>query len=506
MAEVKDIAPELLKKIQEDFAERFARSEKIKRLAEKITGGAATYAEANEYAIETGELLAAAFKDNLSSDVLPDGKMYFNIGDRVVRIPMENNHRIVSEMTAEVQKGLNDVAGIGIAAQAPELNEDRIDGIVNRLSHEDDFDRVAWILQEPIVNFTQSIVDDAIRENADFHSRSGMSPKIIRRSTGKCCEWCDKLAGTYDYDSVKNTGNDVFRRHQRCRCTVNYVPVNGKVQNVHSKIWSSEGEEERKALAKEFERDILEKQEALKKAARIVESENQKARFVPAATLKEAEDYAKRFVVDSYLKGNGVVSYKGISVEVANHINETLTRLFDEMDIPKLNSIQPMNLRSKIFKDSKDAPFCYRGMYDGDLYFNPKFVKTEAMLSAGQHDSKDAFDFCLRNKDSIDAAKRKIVDKCIASGRQIIADDCSDYLKALVEHEVGHHLQYQVLLLDKKAKDVITKGMPKHSEQISGYATNTIGEYIAESFSAFRNGYENIIDTELRAIFERLVK
>ena len=92
------------------------------------------------------------------------------------------------------------------------------------------------MLDEPVVNFTQSVVDDSIKKNAECQYQSGLSPKIRRISMGKCCKWCDRLVGTYDYATVRNTGNGVFRRHEHCRCTVEFI-TNGKKQNVHMKKW-----------------------------------------------------------------------------------------------------------------------------------------------------------------------------------------------------------------------------------------------------------------------------
>ena len=74
---------------------------------------------------------------------------------------------------------------------------------------------------------------------------SGLAPKIKRTSTGHCCEWCEKLVGTYNYEDVRDTGNDVFRRHRHCRCTVEFI-TNGKRQNVHTKKWM----DKRNAVAK----------------------------------------------------------------------------------------------------------------------------------------------------------------------------------------------------------------------------------------------------------------
>ncbi|KXT72127.1 Phage protein [Streptococcus sp. DD10] len=117
----------------------------------------------------------------------------------------------------------------------PELNRDRIDGLVNRLASEESFDDVKWLLDDPIVNFSQRIVDDWIRINAEFHHKVGLSPKIVRRVVGHPCKWCKSLEGSYNYPEVPK---DIYRRHGNCRCTVDYHPGNGKKQNVHTKRWA----------------------------------------------------------------------------------------------------------------------------------------------------------------------------------------------------------------------------------------------------------------------------
>lgn len=237
---MEDIAPKLLKKIQDDFKNKFDNSKIIRELYRKVEQGNATYKEANEFAIEVGELLSGSFKKNLSSSVLPDGRMYYNIADRIIRDALWNDYELVADISAKVQEILNKRAGIGIKAIKPKINEDKVRGIVDIVSGKEKYDDIAYMLGEPVVNFSQSIVNDAVRENADFQYKAGLSPKIIRTSTGKCCEWCDKLAGIYDYEAVSDTGNNVFRRHKYCRCLVEYAPGYGKRQNVHTKQWRKE--------------------------------------------------------------------------------------------------------------------------------------------------------------------------------------------------------------------------------------------------------------------------
>lgn len=232
---VEDIVPSLLKKIKSEFEGARLNSEVLKDLLSKLHHSKASYLDANQYAIEIGEILSKALGASLTNETLPDGKMYYNIAQRVLTDVLGRNHELVSDYAEQVQKNLNSEAKIGLAAQVPELNQDRIDGLVNRLASEESFDDVRWLLEEPIVNFTQSIIDDSIQKNAEFHHKSGLQPEIVRKSAYHCCEWCQEVQGTYKYPRVPK---DIYRRHQHCRCTVDYDPKSGKVQNVWSKAWS----------------------------------------------------------------------------------------------------------------------------------------------------------------------------------------------------------------------------------------------------------------------------
>jgi len=231
-----DIVPELLDKIQRDFNTELNKSSKIKRILKLIEEEAATYADANEYAVEIGEILARVFKKHLKVDVLPDGRMYYNIAERILNPTLGNNHNLISKAAAEIQEALNKTIGIGIKGIEAPLNQHRIDSIINRVSVEETFEDIAWILQEPVVNFSQSVVDDVIETNVNFHGESGLSPTVIRRAHGHDpCDWCRSMEGTYKYPDVPR---GVYGRHDRCRCTVEYDPGDSRRQNVWTKEWS----------------------------------------------------------------------------------------------------------------------------------------------------------------------------------------------------------------------------------------------------------------------------
>jgi len=229
-----DIAPELLAKLRRAFSEKFNNNKKIDNILSTIKEGEPTYSEVNDLSIEVGDILAEVFQENLSQDMLPDGRMYYNIAKRTIEPMMVNNYNIVADNTIIVQEILNRQAGMRIKAQVPPLNQDRIDGIINRLDETEFFDDIKWILDEPIKNFTQAIVDDAVEKNAEFHKGLGFEPKIIRKAEANCCDWCNEIAGVYDYSEAPD---DIYRRHRYCRCTVEYDPGDSSKQNVWTKQW-----------------------------------------------------------------------------------------------------------------------------------------------------------------------------------------------------------------------------------------------------------------------------
>lgn len=221
--------------MQREFKKKIGSQKNLIEIKRKITHGSADYHEANIFSIAVGEVLAEVFRENLSSNQLPQGKMYYNIAKKVVEPMLRQNHSIISDNTADIQELLNRSSNLGIVSRKPSFNQDRADGIIQRLADEENFDDIKWILDEPVVNFSQSIVDDFIKENADFHYKSGLRPKIVRSANPGCCEWCSNIVGEYDYPN--DMPDDIFRRHRYCRCEVNYFPGDGRRQDSHSKQW-----------------------------------------------------------------------------------------------------------------------------------------------------------------------------------------------------------------------------------------------------------------------------
>lgn len=324
---IEDVAPKLLKEIQKDFEQSISKSAKINKLYKKIRDGTATYEEAYTYSNEIGKCLSSSFEKYLSSKELPDGKMYFNIADRVVRALMEEAEKLIIQTVNQIQKSLNKRAGIGIKPIQPKKT-DRIKGIIDRLSSEDDFDHISWILKAPVETYCRKVVDDAVEANAEFHYKSGMRAKIVRKMTGKCCDWCAAVSGTYSYPDVPK---DVYRRHDNCRCTVLYDPGDGKIQDVHTKEWDNQNRIKR-----------------IKKAENFVEKDSKNDR-IKLAKKFENEEKIRKFLK---LKNTAKVSFpaKKIDVEIlrfdAEHINKERERNVTKDDATKWikNSLFSVNV------------------------------------------------------------------------------------------------------------------------------------------------------------------
>lgn len=245
----KEISDALLEKIQNEFDDAFNKSSVIQTIKELADDGKADYVDANKFATEVGEILAQSYQNNLSSEVLPNGRMKEELAKKIITPTLKNNHEIISDLSTSVQGSLNNQAGINIKAVTPKLNKSRVKGFISRIGQEENFDDIKWILDQPVVNFSISVVDKTIKDNVKFQYDSGYTAIVTRKAESNPCKWCRNLTGTYDYEDVKSRGNDVFRRHENCRCTVVYDPRDGGFkQNVHTKQKLDADEKERRIL------------------------------------------------------------------------------------------------------------------------------------------------------------------------------------------------------------------------------------------------------------------
>ena len=81
-------------------------------------------------------------------------------------------------------------------------------------------------------NASSSTLTEYIQENVEYRASAGLKETIIREELSNCCKWCHDLAGEYEYGTEPN---DIYRRHDNCKCIVLFKSAKGKYQDVWSK-------------------------------------------------------------------------------------------------------------------------------------------------------------------------------------------------------------------------------------------------------------------------------
>lgn len=209
--------------MRREFREKIRSDPDIEVLRNLINAGA-DYQTAEKYATRAGQLLSEIMKEYISPDLFAQiGKIEpADLAHYI--IPMLNNgYDYVSAASVAVQKYLNAKAGIGLQAVASEFDSGAAMNIVGKMCEYDDFADSLFMLDEPIVQNLLQVATETLRVNADTQSRYGLHPKVIRAAEAGACKWCRALAGTYDYRDVRDKGNEVWHRHNNCRCEISVI-------------------------------------------------------------------------------------------------------------------------------------------------------------------------------------------------------------------------------------------------------------------------------------------
>lgn len=248
-----DIVPVLNKNIETSFQNIVMKDKRVTRIGRRIRDGTATLSDVHDYSACLGEDLSQALLNNLTTETLPNGILYYNIAERTVIPALKTNYDLVNEMATIVQ-GLEDNRNnIGLKPITAEFPEERIRGLIDKITQEDvTVDNVVNWLKEPIVNNSESFMDDFVDANAKFREDAGMQAKLIRKAEANCCPWCADLEGEYDYGDAPD---DIYRRHEFCRCVVTFKVGKRRQDAWSKKVWETPKEdiEARKAIGSEKE-------------------------------------------------------------------------------------------------------------------------------------------------------------------------------------------------------------------------------------------------------------
>jgi hypothetical protein len=288
-----------------------------------------------------------------------------------------------------------------------------------------------------------------------------------------------------------------------CRCTMIYVYPEHQAEH--------EGEK-----TESYEEWLEEKRRKKEGNNKPVEPETPKPRhvdFTPAQSIQEAEEYARQFV-----GGSGSVSYRGLSLDAANACNRALADIHATYDIEALGTIQPMNMRSNLFKNTT-AEAAYR-WGTRDLFINPKYYKSAATLAQHTQEIDSLMQTVLGGAQNlldsgrVTGTRRTYIEALLKTGRQCVSQS-HDFVLGTFIHENGHRLDdgiFRSAFIDAFGasrttfQDMLSESRKMFGGNISGYAVADNREYIAESFTAWWFGEGDKCDPRIVSVFEGLIK
>ena len=216
-------AKELLEKIKEEFRKRFKEKESF-----------SDYKQVQSYAVEIAEKSSKAVISNLDDSLINEfGTLDYNTLNEVLTKLFKDDYKLIADACVIAQTEMNKNANIGLKAITPKYDDDRAHSIVWDMAQRN-LESFKQAYPTYTDNFYQSTVDEAVRANADFQWKAGLEPKVTRLAKYDCCKWCQSLEGTYRYEDVSDSGNDVWRRHRNCRCLIVYAPGKGKAKDVRT--------------------------------------------------------------------------------------------------------------------------------------------------------------------------------------------------------------------------------------------------------------------------------
>lgn len=258
---MEDVAPKLYSQIRNLFDKDVDADPQLRRVENRIRDGTATQKDVLLYSQRLGKHASEACKAVLVPENLPDGKLYYNIGERTVKRLIQENEAEIISCASKQNAAMNKAAGVGLKAKKPK--RDRAESLVSAMCNDDaDAEVVARLLGEPMVTVHATVVDDFIQANAEVAYKAGLEPMIIREYDGvgihdgkDACQWCLSRAGRWSYGEAYDNG--VFERHTGCGCTTTYV-YGDFSQDVWSKAqWETGNNEARKEAIKDKQDELL---------------------------------------------------------------------------------------------------------------------------------------------------------------------------------------------------------------------------------------------------------
>ena len=320
---------------------------------------------------------------------------------------------------------------------------------------------------------------------------------FITAGDERVCPECAKLHGQHFKVSEMQVGENAPPMHPRCHCSTTAYMDSKKYKDWIEALANGEDVRWDEFQSGEYEKRKAEEAKVEKKSAKkSAETAPVNDSFVPAKSIKEAEEFISKYVDASQFGATGV-SYKGVHVDVANEINHALSTIYENFNANKLGGITAPAKNTKLGKSFK-GHMGYSGIRKS-IVLNRDDTKNLKTFSGKLMEDEVAVKNVLEHPEHYDINRmsrllKVVIENAKSSGRATVPET----IQEAVFHEFGHFWEDH---MSRDEWNSLAENMSEYGSKISGYAASDKHEYIAESFASYMKG-EDRIDPKLRTWFD----
>ena len=381
--------------------------------------------------------------------------------------------RLRSMISIELQKGL--IAGIGSRQMASNIRKE--------------YDVSLADAHRLMVTELRRVQTDVAM---DSYKQSGVEKYVYMAVNPRACPICREIDGNVYNVADAEPAKNAPPMHPRCHCTT--APyVDESEYNMWLEWLNKGGSTSEWNNMTDAEKRAWYRNKETQQGQAIADT------FAPAKTIAEAEAYAKTFT-DADRFGALGVSYDGLTVEVANIVNRTVGGFYKKYNVEKFGGIQAPKGNTKLGKLVANATAGYSPVRHGFL-LNRKSLKDTKTAEKALSENNEVVRKFYADPNRYDRSKlSKRVLNVLENSKQTMRATVPQTVEEALWHELGHALEKPL----KKVSnfDEIKSRMPDYAPKVSGYACESVSEYIAESFCLYNRGETSALDPMLIQAFK----
>ena len=170
---------EIIEAIAKDFSLGCRKSKKLVSLYKKMAAGKATYLDADQYALETAQVLGSTLHKHLGVETI-SGAEYKEIISSVLPEGLHGIHESVATYAQTIQNGINKRAGLGVQAVKAQFEPEKAREIVTKAVSVETFTEAEGAVKVDTMNFAQNAATKTMKDNAQLSEDLGYEVTVDR--------------------------------------------------------------------------------------------------------------------------------------------------------------------------------------------------------------------------------------------------------------------------------------------------------------------------------------